>query len=156
MNYLERLKERSKTFEYCLGANSDEIQFAEKQLGVFFPKKYSQFLSECGMCNFGDTQIYGIFKTENKTVYSIVECTFMMRELGNLPKDLIVLYFEEQEYLFLYKVSESERLEDSFVFGAEVDYGENEQIEIGELVKQWDSFEQYFEDFMTLGEEYYQ
>jgi len=152
MNYLEKLKEYSESFEFCLGASNEEIQFAEKQLGILFPQNYCQFLSECGMCNFGDTRIDGIFKTENKIVYSIVEYTLMLRKSGNLPKDLIVLDIEEQEYLTLYKVSETERIEDGFVFGAEVDYGENEQIKIGKMVKKFDTFEQYFEWFIELAE----
>ena len=152
MNYLEKLKEYPESFEFCLGASNEEIQFAEKQLGIFFPKNYRQFLSECGMCNFGDTRIDGIFKTENEVVYSIVECTLMFRESGNLPKDLIVLDIDEQEYLTLYKVSETERIEDGCVYGAEVDYGENDQIKIGKKVKQFDTFEQYFEWFMELAE----
>jgi hypothetical protein len=150
-SYLERLKEYPNAFEYCLGATDDEIKFAEKQLGVLFPKNYRQFLSECGMCNFGDARIDGIFKTETQTVYSVVEYTLRMRESGNLPNDLIVLDFEEQEYLILYKVSEREKVEDGFVFGAEVHYVENEKIKIGKPVKQFDSFEEYFEDFLELG-----
>ena len=151
MKYLDKLKEYSETFEYCLGANNDEIEFAEKQLNVFLPQNYRQFLSECGMCCFGDTRIDGIFKTENQIVYSVVESTLMLRKLGDLPKDLIVLDFQEQEYLILHKVSENGKIEDCCVFGAEVNYGENEEIKIGKLVKQFDTFEQYFENFIELG-----
>ena len=151
MRYLDKLKEYSEVFEYCLGADNEEIEFAEKQLSIFFPKNYRQFLSECGMCNFGDTRIDGIFKTENQIVYSVVENTLMLRKLGDLPQNLIVLDFEEQEYLTLYKVSENGIIEDCCVFGAEVNCGENEQIKIGKLVKQFDTFEQYFENFIELG-----
>ena len=141
MNYLEKLKEYSESFEFCLGASNEEIQFVEKQLGIFLPKNYQQFLSECGMCNFGDTRIDGIFKTENKVVYSIIENTLILRKSGNLPQDLIVLDIEEEEYLTLYKVSETERIEDGCVYGAEVNYGENDQIKIGKKVKKFDTFE---------------
>ena len=75
----------------------------------------------------------------------------MLQKLGDLPKDLIVLDFQEQEYLILYKVFENGKIEDSCVFGAEVNYEENEQIKIGKLVKQFDTFEQYFENFIELG-----
>ena len=150
MKYLNKLKEYPEAFEYYLGANNDEILFAEKQLGVFFPKNYSQFLSECGMCHFGDTRIDGIFKTEKDTVYPIVENTLRIRKFGNLPNDLIVLDFEEQEYLTLYRVSEKENVEDGIVFGAEVHCTENEEIKIGMLVKIFDTFEEYFEDFLKL------
>ena len=152
MKYLEKLNEYPEAFEYYLGANNDDIQFAEKQLGVFFPKNYSQFLSECGMCHFGDTKIDGIFKTEKETLYPMVENTLRIRESGHLPNDLIVLDFEEQEYLTLYRVSEKEKVEDGIVFGAEVYYAENEKIKIGKLVKIFDTFEEYFEDFLELGQ----
>ena len=152
MKYLEKLKEYPEAFEYYLGANNDEIQFAEKQLGLFFPNNFCQFLSECGMCHFGDTRIDGIFKTETKTVYPVVENTLKIRELVNLPNDLIVLYFEEQEYLTLYRATEKERVKDGVVFGAEVHYVENGKIKIGKLVKQFDTFEEFFEDFLVLGQ----
>ena len=152
MKYLDKLKEYSETFEYCLGANNDEIEFAEKQLNVFLPQNYRQFLSECGMCSFGDTRIDGIFKTENQIAYSVVENTLMLRKIGNLPQDLIVLDFQEQEYLILYKVSENEQIEDCCIFGVEVNFDENEQIIIGKLVKRFDTFEQCFDDFIELGE----
>ena len=152
MKYLEKLKEYPEAFEYCLGADNDEILFAEKQLGVLFPKNYTQFLSECGMCNFGDTMIDGIFKTESKTIYSVVENTIRLRKLGDLPNDLIVLDLQEQEWLVLYKVSENGKENDGFVYGADINYDENEKIRIGKLVKQFDTFEQYFENFLELAE----
>ena len=152
MKYLEKLQEYPEAFEYCLGAKSEEIRLIEKQLSVILPKKYKQFLSECGMCNFGDTRIDGIFKTENKTDFPVVENTLTMRLSSDLENDFIVLDIEEQEYLTLYKVSETEELEDNFVYGAEVHY-ENDKMIIGAKVKKFNSFDDFFNDFLELGKE---
>ncbi len=152
MKYLEQLNKFPNEFEYYLGANLDEITFAEKQLNVSFPKNYRQFLSECGMCNFGDTKIDGIFKTEDETYYSVVENTLRLRKLGGLSNDLIVLDFEEEEYLTLYKVSENLNNEDNYVYGAEVRYENNEEIKIGKLIKIFDSFEDFFQNFIELAD----
>ncbi len=150
MKYLEQLKQYPNDFEYYLGANSDEINFAEKELNVVFPENYRKFLSECGMCNYGDTLIDGIYKTEKEIYYPIVENTIRLRKLGNLSKEFIVLDFEEEEYLTLYKVSENLNNKDNCIYGAEVSYENEEKMKIGKPTKMFDSFEEFFENFIAL------
>ena len=153
MKYIEKLKEYPEDFDYCLGASSDEIHFAEQQLGMFFPKAYKKFLSECGLCSFGDTRIDGIYKTEKSIDYSIVENTLNIRKLGNLDPKFIVLDFEESEWLVLYEVSGTDEVENSCVYGVEVSYDENEKMVIGNIdkkSKRFNSFEEYFENFLEL------
>ena len=147
MDYLNKLKEYHEAFEYCLGASNDQIQFAEKELKIKFPRKYKQFLSECGMCNFGDTRIDGIVTIGNKTEFPIVKNTLNMR-LHGLENDFIVLDFAEQEYLTLYEVSANE---DGFIYGAEVQYAENDKVLIGGKTKIFNSFDDFFNDFLKLG-----
>lgn len=150
MKYLEQLNKFPDDFEYYLGASLDEITFAEKKLNVTFPKSYCQFLSECGMCHFGDTRIDGISKTKDETHYSVVENTLRLRESGDLPDDLIVLDFEEEEFLTLYKVSEKPDNDENFIYGAEVHYKKNENMRIGKIIKMFDSFEDFFQNFIEL------
>ena len=126
-----------------MGANNNEIRFAENELKVIFPEKYKQFLSECGMCNFGDTRINGIFKIENKIEFPIIENTLYMR-LSGLENDFIVLDFQEHEYLTLYKVSEKDQTEDGLIYGAEVRH-------TGSGNMKFNSFDDYFNNFMESG-----
>ncbi len=72
--------------------------------------------------------------------------------MGNLPKNFIVLDFEEEEYLTLYKVSENEKKEDHFIYGAEVRYDNDGKMKIGKLNKIFNSFEEFFEDFIKLAD----
>ena len=107
MNYLKKLQQ-SDEFEYCEGATSEEIQIVETSLGVLLPKAYVKFLSECGSCNFGDTYINGVYKEDGTLSYPVVELTKQLREELNLPDDFIVLNYEIDEYLILYKVSKTD------------------------------------------------
>jgi len=63
-----------------------------------------------------------------------------------------VLSYDVGEYLTLYKVSKKEQIEDSLVFGTNVSYDDNQKMKIGKIEKIFDSFEQYFEDFIELGQ----
>jgi hypothetical protein len=151
MNYIKALKQ-NEDFEYWIGANDVEIAHAERELGIIFPTQYKKFLSECGMCNFGDVNIIGIAKDANKISYPIVELTMQIRNEINIADDLIVLSYDVGEYLTLYKVSKKEQFEDAFVFGTTVSYDENQKMKIGKMDKIFDSFQQYFEDFIELGQ----
>lgn len=102
------------------------------------------------MCHFGDTRIDGISKTKDETHYSVVENTLRLRESGDLPDDLIVLDFEEEEFLTLYKVSEKPDNDENFIYGAEVHYKKNENMRIGKIIKMFDSFEDFFQNFIEL------
>ena len=152
MNYLKRLKQ-SGEFEYSLGANAEEIKHIEEELGILLPEVYVNFLSECGSCNYGDVYINGIYKEKDSISYPIVELTKQLREDLHLSEDFIVLHYEVDEFLTLYKVSNKVRLKDAMVFEAEVYYNDKGDFEIDKPTPIFDSFEEYFEDFLDLAEE---
>ena len=152
MNYLKRLKQ-SGEFEYSLGANAEEIKHIEEELGILLPEVYVNFLSECGSCNYGDVYINGIYKEKDSISYPVVELTKQLREDLHLSEDFIVLHYEVDEFLTLYKVSNRVRLKDAEVFEAEVYCNDKGNFEIDKPTPIFDSFEEYFEDFLDLAEE---
>ena len=152
MNYLKRLKQ-SGEFEYSLGANAEEIKHIEEELGILLPEVYVNFLSECGSCNYGDVYINGIYKEKDSISYPIVELTKQLREDLHLSEDFIVLHYEVDEFLTLYKVSNKIRLKDAEVFEADVYCNDKGAFEIDKPTPMFDSFEEYFEDFLDLAEE---
>ena len=152
MNYLKRLKQ-SGEFEYSLGANAEEIKHIEEELGILLPEAYMDFLSECGSCNYGDVYINGIYKEKDSISYPIVELTKQLREDLHLSEDFIVLHYEVDEFLTLYKVSNGVRLKDAKVFEAEVYCNDKGAFEIDKPTPMFDSFEEYFEDFLDLAED---
>ena len=150
--YLKRLKQ-SGEFEYSLGANAEEIKHIEEELGILLPEAYMDFLSECGSCNYGDVYINGIYKEKDSISYPIVELTKQLREELHLSEDFIVLHYEVDEFLTLYKVSNKIRLKDAKVFEADVYYNDKGDFEIDKPTPMFDSFEEYFEDFLDLAED---
>ena len=150
--YLKRLKQ-SGEFEYSLGANAEEIKHIEEELGILLPEVYVNFLSECGSCNYGDVYINGIYKKKDSISYPIVELTKQLREDLHLSEDFIVLHYEVDEFLTLYKVSNGVRLKDAEVFEAEVYCNDKGAFEIDKPTPMFDSFEEYFEDFLDLAED---
>ena len=152
MNYLKRLKQ-SGEFEYSLGANAEEIKHIEEELGILLPEAYMDFLSECGSCNYGDVYINGIYKEKDTISYPIVELTKQLREDLHLSEDFIVLHYEVDEFLTLYKVSNKIRLKDAEVFEADVYCNDKGAFEIDKPTPMFDSFEEYFEDFLDLAED---
>ena len=152
MNYLKRLKQ-SGEFEYSLGANAEEIKHIEEELGILLPEAYMDFLSECGSCNYGDVYINGIYKEKDSISYPVVELTKQLREDLHLSEDFIVLHYEVDEFLTLYKVSNGVRLKDAKVFKTEVFCNDKGEFEIDKPTPMFDSFEEYFEDFLDLAEE---
>ena len=152
MNYLKRLKQ-SGEFEYSLGANAEEIKHIEEELGILLPEAYMDFLSECGSCNYGDVYINGIYKEKDSISYPVVELTKQLREDLHLSEDFIVLHYEVDEFLTLYKVSNRVRLKDAEVFEADVYCNDKGAFEIDKPTPMFDSFEEYFEDFLDLAED---
>ena len=150
--YLKRLKQ-SGEFEYSLGANAEEIKHIEEELGILLPEVYVNFLSECGSCNYGDVYINGIYKEKDSISYPVVKLTKQLREDLHLSEDFIVLHYEVDEFLTLYKVSKKVRLKDAEVFEAEVYCNDKGNFEIDKPTPIFDSFEEYFEDFLDLAEE---
>jgi len=150
--YLKRLKQ-SGEFEYSLGANAEEIKHIEEELGILLPEAYVNFLSECGSCNYGDVYINGIYKEKDTISYPVVELTKQLREELHLSEDFIVLHYEVDEFLTLYKVSNGVRLKDAKIFEAEVYCNDKGAFEIDKPTPMFDSFEEYFEDFLDLAED---
>ena len=154
MNYLNKLKQKGR-FKYSLGANREEIKYIEDELGILLPEAYVDFLSECGSCTYADAYINGIYKKETSLSYPIVELTKQLREELHLSDDFIVLRYEIDEFLILYKVSKTVRLKDSKIFGAEIFCNEEENFEIDTPTPMFNSFNEYFEDFLELGNNSY-
>ena len=63
--------------------------------------------------------------------------------------------YEIDEFLILYKVSKTVRLKDSKIFGAEIFCNEEETFEIDTPTPMFNSFNEYFEDFLELGNNSY-
>ena len=95
----------------------------------------------------------GIYKEKDSISYPIVELTKQLRDDLHLSEDFIVLHYEVDEFLTLYKVSNGVRLKDAKVFEAEVFCNDKGEFEIDKPTPMFDSFEEYFEDFLDLAEE---
>ncbi|WP_454989694.1 SMI1/KNR4 family protein [Capnocytophaga sputigena] len=124
----------------------------ETSLGVLLPKAYVKFLNECGSCNFGDTYINGVYKEDGTLSYPVVELTKQLRDELNLPDDFLVLNYEIDEYLILYKVSKTDRLNDSKVYGAEIHCNKGNDFVMSKPTLLFNSFDEYFEDFLELAD----
>ena len=150
MSYIERLNQKEE-FEHWQGASTQEILHIEKKLNVMLPRQYKKFLSECGMCNIGDTNILGVAKDETSLFYPVIDVTTEMREESNLSEEFIVISYEVGEYLTLYKISKTQELEDSAVYGVDIQYNDLGQMICERPQKLFASFKEYFIDFLELG-----
>ncbi|MEN7547392.1 SMI1/KNR4 family protein [Rapidithrix thailandica] len=146
MKYLDRLK-ASNEFSYWNGADKNDISKVEETLNVKLPDAYKLFLSECGMCNFGDTNILGIAKSDNKTTFPVMEMTLVLRKDSHLQNEYIVLQYDVGEFVVLYNVS------DRKVYEADVFYDSEKQVKIGKIEEGFSSFDDFFDDFILLSEE---
>ncbi|NDV95397.1 1,3-beta-glucan synthase regulator [Dysgonomonas sp. 521] len=142
--YIQQLNEE---FEYSEGASIDNIKTVEKILGISFPADYTLFLSECGECNFGDTTIYGIYKTGRETSYPVADITLDMRKEYALDTKYFVLKYEVDEFLMLYNI------QDNKIYGADILSDEKGELNIGKTSLMFPSFDEFFEDFALLGED---
>lgn len=153
MNYLKKLM-TNEEFEYWQGAENTHIANIENQLNLKLPTAYKTFLLQCGMCNYGDVNILGVAKSESKCTYPVVEMTKQLREELGIADDFLVLSYEPDEYITLYKTSTTEELNDSAVYGASVYYDDDsDELEIDEIELIFSSFDEYFADFLTLAED---
>jgi len=91
-------------------------------------------------------------KEDGTLSYPVVELTKQLREELNLPDDFIVLNYEIDEYLILYKVSKTDRLNDSKVYGAEIHCNKNNDFVMSKPTLLFNSFDEYFEDFLELAD----
>ena len=68
-----------------------------------------------------------------------MELTKQLRDDLHLSEDFIVLHYEVDEFLTLYKVSNGVRLKDAKVFEAEVYYNDKGDFEIDKPTPMFDS-----------------
>ena len=76
-----------------------------------------------------------------------------MREEFNIPNNLIVISYELGEYLTVYEVSEKERLKDSRILGVDIEYDSNQNLELEDFEELFESFQDYFQDFIEMADE---
>ena len=98
MDYLKYALEKQEInphIEIFGGVGIEQINDAEKKLGILFPSQYKAFLLGCGSCGIADTYVSGLFKEwDNLTsTGSIVHDTIEAREKHNLPNEYIVIEY---------------------------------------------------------------
>ena len=104
MDYLKYALEKQEInpdIEIFGGVGIEQINDAEKKLGILFPSQYKAFLLDCGSCGIADTHVSGLFKEwDNLTsTGSIVHDTIEAREKHNLPNEYIVIeYMVDENY----------------------------------------------------------
>jgi hypothetical protein len=145
MDYLKyALKEQevNPDIEIFGGVDLEQINTAEKQLGILFPSEYLTFLSECGSCGVPDAYISGLFKEwDNLTsTGSTLHDTLEARKNYDLPNEYIVLEYMIEENYYVLKVSTDKRIEDSEVYSVDIDTDGN----LLNFNKIFDSFVEYF------------
>ena len=150
MAYLKFIEDK-EGFVHWDGATEQEIEYAEQELGISFPLQYKTFLSQCGMCNWSDVCISGIAKDSEIISYPIIELTKEIQKQFQLSMDWIVLSYEVGEYLILYKIPVGNNLKDSSIWGADV-YWEDDTPHMSKPVKLYDSFMDYFKEFLKYSE----
>lgn len=150
MEYLKLIQNKEDIIHWT-GATEKEIEYAEKELGISFPLEYKTFLSQCGMCNWGDVCISGIAKDSDIISYPIIELTKEIQTEFQISMDWIVLSYEVGEYLILYKIPIDYNQEDSSIWGANV-YWENDIPHISKPMKLYDSFVDYFMEFLKYSD----
>jgi hypothetical protein len=79
--------------------NALRLHAAEKALGFKLPPTYRRFVLELGAGHFGTAEIYGVidFDFERSSAPDAVWATLRAREANNLPADLVVLGYDDDE-----------------------------------------------------------
>jgi hypothetical protein len=75
------------------------VYAAEKALGFKLPPTYRRFVLELGAGHFGGAEIYGVIDIdfERSSAPDAVWATLRAREENNLPADLVVLGYDDDE-----------------------------------------------------------
>jgi SMI1 / KNR4 family protein len=145
MDYLKYALEKQEInpdIEIFGGVGIEQINDAEKKLGILFPSQYKAFLLGCGSCGIADTYVSGLFKEwDNLTsTGSIVHDTIEAREKHNLPNEYIVIEYMVDENYYVLKTSENDRLEDGEIYSIDI----NSDGSLSSFCKIFDSFINYF------------
>ena len=145
MDYLKYALEKQEInpdIEIFGGVGIEQINDAEKKLGILFPSQYKAFLLGCGSCGIADTYVSGLFKEwDNLTsTGSIVHDTIEAREKHNLPNEYIVIEYMVDENYYVLKTSENDRLEDGEIYSIDI----NSDGSLSSFCKIFDSFVNYF------------
>ena len=145
MDYLRYALEKQEInpdIEIFGGVGIEQINDAEKKLGILFPSQYKAFLLGCGSCGIADTYVSGLFKEwDNLTsTGSIVHDTIEAREKHNLPNEYIVIEYMVDENYYVLKTSENDRIEDDEIYSIDI----NSDGSLSSFCKIFDSFVNYF------------
>ena len=145
MDYLKYALEKQEInpdIEIFGGVGIEQINNAEKKLGILFPSQYKAFLLGCGSCGIADTYVSGLFKEwDNLTsTGSIVHDTIEAREKHNLPNEYIVIEYIVDENYYVLKTSENDRIEDGEIYSIDI----NSDGSLSSFCKIFDSFVNYF------------
>ena len=145
MDYLKYALEKQEInpdIEIFGGVGIEQINDAEKKLGILFPSQYKAFLLGCGSCGIADTYVSGLFKEwDNLTsTGSIVHDTLEAREKHNLPNEYIVIEYIVDENYYVLKTSGNDRIEDGEIYSIDI----NSDGSLSSFCKIFDSFVNYF------------
>ena len=145
MDYLKYALEKQEInpdIEIFGGVGIEQINNAEKKLGILFPTQYKAFLLGCGSCGIADTYVSGLFKEwDNLTsTGSIVHDTIEAREKHNLPNEYIVIEYMVDENYYVLKTYENDRIEDGEIYSIDI----NSDGSLSSFCKIFDSFVNYF------------
>ena len=145
MDYLKYALEKQEInpdIEIFGGVGIEQINNAEKKLGILFPTQYKAFLLGCGSCGIADTYVSGLFKEwDNLTsTGSIVHDTIEAREKHNLPNEYIVIEYMVDENYYVLKTSGNDRIEDGEIYSIDI----NSDGSLSSFCKIFDSFVNYF------------
>ena len=145
MDYLRYALEKQEInpdIEIFGGVGIEQINDAEKKLGILFPSQYKAFLLGCGSCGIADTYVSGLFKEwDNLTsTGSIVHDTIEAREKHNLPNEYIVMEYMVDENYYVLKTSGNIQIEDGEIYSIDI----NSDGSLSSFCKIFDSFVNYF------------
>ena len=145
MDYLKYALEKQEInpdIEIFGGVGIEQINNAEKKLGILFPTQYKAFLLGCGSCGIADTYVSGLFKEwDNLTsTGSVVHDTIEAREKHNLPNEYIVIEYMVDENYYVLKTSGNIQIEDGEIYSIDI----NSDGSLSSFCKIFDSFVNYF------------
>ena len=145
MDYLKYALEKQEInpdIEIFGGVGIEQINNAEKKLGILFPTQYKAFLLGCGSCGIADTYVSGLFKEwDNLTsTGSVVHDTIEAREKHNLPNEYIVMEYMVDENYYVLKTSGNIQIEDGEIYSIDI----NSDGSLSSFCKIFDSFVNYF------------
>lgn len=98
-NKAKELIEKTKVGVFFGGVQEEIIVKAEKELDVVFPVSYRNFLKDYGVGRIGNEEILGI-TNKNQGWPSVIWNTLEVRNYGGMPRELVPVYFYDDEFYF--------------------------------------------------------